>query len=259
MHYKEVAYWVKSLNLMEEDRNYLLTGQWLNDKHISAGMKLLKEKYPEQNGLLSTQLLAKKLEWKANNIDFVQVVHVSGNHWVCISNKFSAPGVCDVYDSMSLSPSPTLNRQVAAVMKWHEPSFTMRFINVQIQSGASDCGLFALAFAVALCEGKDPHNCLFDQTQMRNHLAMCFEKCELTDFPASTNLKPRRSKSSVKLIRNIQVYCTCRLPWDKNVSFHGDLAQCIKCRNWYHQKCLNIPARAFLEQSYSWCCTLCSL
>ena len=112
VHHKELEYWVKSLNLITEDQKSLLTGLWLNDNHISAGLKLLKEKYPEQNGLLSTQLLAKKLEWNSNNKDFVQVVHVSGNHWVCTSNKFSAPGVCDVYDSMSPSLSPTLSRQI---------------------------------------------------------------------------------------------------------------------------------------------------
>ena len=38
-----------------------------------AALKLLKKKYPQQNGLQSTQLLEKKLKWKSSNVDFVQV------------------------------------------------------------------------------------------------------------------------------------------------------------------------------------------
>ena len=34
---------------------------------------------------------------------------------------------------------------------------------MQMQGGASDCALFAVAFAVALCEGEEPHQSCFDQ------------------------------------------------------------------------------------------------
>ena len=49
------------------------------------------------------------------------------------------------------------------------------YVNVQMQNGLSDSGLFAVAFAVALCEGKDPHICSYDQeqTQMCMHLVQC--------------------------------------------------------------------------------------
>lgn len=188
--------------------------------------------------------------------DFVQVVHVSGNHWVCTSNVHSAPGVCDVYDSMPASHSPSLIRQIAAMMKCSEPSFRMRYINVQMQAGSSDCGLFAIAFAVALCAGRDPHKCSFDQGQMRMHLKQCLEKGELSEFPASK--KPRRCTSSIKSIKTVKVYCICRLPWDRDINLYGSLAQCDGCRNWFHQKCMDIPDAAFVEQSLSWLCTFCS-
>ena len=107
---------------MEEDGVCLVEGKWLNDKHIYAASKLLKTQYPQQNGLMSTQLLAKKLQWNSSNVDFVQIVHVSGNHWTCISNVHSSPGVCDIYDSMPASKCSTLTKQVAAVMQCAEPS-----------------------------------------------------------------------------------------------------------------------------------------
>ena len=123
-------YWIKPLGLKEEDRKHLVTGDWLSDNHISAVLKLLKKQYPHQNGLQSTQLLAKNLQWQASNTGFVQILHISANHWVCASNVFSPPGVCDVYDSMPATYSSTLIRQVAAMMKTLNPSFTLRYTSM---------------------------------------------------------------------------------------------------------------------------------
>ena len=92
----------------------------------------------------------------------MQILHISANHWVCASNVFSPPGVCDIFDSMPATYSSTLIRQVAAMMKTPNPSFTLRYINVQMQAGASDCGLFATAFTTALCARQDLHKwCLY--------------------------------------------------------------------------------------------------
>jgi len=230
---QEALYWIKPLGLMEEDRKRLVTGDWLSDNHISAALKLLKKQYPHQNGLQSTQLLAKKLQWQSSNTDFVQILHISANHWVCASNVFSPPGVCDIFDSMPATYSSTLIRQVAAMMKTPNPSFTLRYINVQMQTGASDCGLFATAFTTALCARQDPYKCSFDQSQMRSHLYNCLQKGHVAEIPALT--KPKRNTKSVKSTRSVQVYCTCRLPWDKCTNLYSNLAQCSKCKQWFHQ------------------------
>ena len=72
----------------------------------------------------------------------LQIVHVSGNHWVCVSNKHCAAGVCNIYMyvSMPASNSPTLIRQITAILKCSEPSFKVRYTNVHMQAGADDCG-----------------------------------------------------------------------------------------------------------------------
>ncbi len=237
----ETVYWVQSLGLSEEHRRKLIGGDWLDDVHIYAASTLLKKQYPHQNGLQYTQGLVKNLYWQCSNVDFIQILHVSGNHWVCASNSLSPPGVCDVYDSMPSSHSSVLARQVAAMMKSQASSFRLRQVNVQMQNGTSDCGLFAVAFAVSLCGGKDPHVCSYDQGQMRHHLYQCLEKGKLTEFPATKKLKPKRYTRRVKSTRPVQVYCTCRLPWDKTRDTLGDLAQCGKCSEWFHQTCKNIP------------------
>ena len=96
-----VQYWIKSLLLFEEDRKCLESGDWLSDAHIFAALKLLKKQYPHQNGLQSTLLLANKLEWKSSNEDFVQILHIGGNHWVCVSNINCPPNSCNIYDTTS--------------------------------------------------------------------------------------------------------------------------------------------------------------
>ena len=97
--------------------------------------------------------------------DFIQIVHVDANHWVCISNINCPPNTCNVYDSMSPKYSMTLMTQVAAIMKCSEDCFTMRHIEVQIQHGSSDCGLFAIAFTTLLCERKIHQSIHYNKTR----------------------------------------------------------------------------------------------
>ncbi len=107
-------------------------GDWLNDGHIAAASTLLRKQYPHQNGLLSTQYLAKRLKWQSSNVDFVQIILVSGNHWVCASNILSPPGLgtVDVYDSLPLSHSSVLECQLAVIMHHSASSFLVRYVNV---------------------------------------------------------------------------------------------------------------------------------
>ena len=85
---------------MAASKQVLTSGEWLNDILIQAAMTLLKKQFPDQNGLQSTQILAKNLQWQSSNSDFVQILHVSQSHWVCSSNIFSSPEVCDLYNGM---------------------------------------------------------------------------------------------------------------------------------------------------------------
>ena len=50
------------------------------------------------------------------------------------------------------------------------PVITLKFVDVQMQSGTYDCGLFAIAHATALALGEQPGNYLYDQPKMRKHL-----------------------------------------------------------------------------------------
>jgi len=83
-----VKWWVKELNLKQEDRSLLVNSQgWLTDRHIESANVLLRERFPTQNGLQSPLFLANSLKFSNSNTKFVQVVNIENLHWVCISNK----------------------------------------------------------------------------------------------------------------------------------------------------------------------------
>ena len=90
---------------------------------------------------------------------------IRDRHWVCFSSINCPPGVVDVYDNApySSSTSKVLLKQVAAVAKCQDNTLEDRFIDVQVQEGTNDYGLFAIAFATALCKGVDPYSLSLDQ------------------------------------------------------------------------------------------------
>ena len=103
-----------------------------------------------------------------------------------MSNLLTPEGVVEVYNSLPPICNNTLIGQVAATMQCSSQTFTVRWINVQLQSGGDDCALLAITFAEALCAGRDPFILSFDKLQMRRHLELCLECGVVTKFPEST-------------------------------------------------------------------------
>ena len=67
-------------------------------------------------------------------------------------------------------PQKVVN-QVAALVHSELPALNLKFLNTH-QRGSSDCGLYAIATATAICEGKDPSTQLFRfarNIRMRSH------------------------------------------------------------------------------------------
>ena len=74
------------------------------------------------------------------------------NHWVVFSNvESSEPEEIYVYDSLFSYSSPCLRAQVACLLHTSKPRFTLTFVDLHKQDGFNDCGVFAVAFATALC------------------------------------------------------------------------------------------------------------
>ena len=213
-------------------------------------------KVSKQTGLQHTLDLA-NMRFNSRPDNFIQIVNISNSHWVCVSNINCPPAVVDVYDSMYPSPPYTLKEQVATILRSLEKKITLRMVNVQHQNGGTDCGLFAISAAVSLCHGEDPASHLKNQSLMRNHLVSCLENHDMVVFPDST-MKPVRSKRRIKSEYTVPVYCKCRLSWSKDSKL-GNMAQCKRCKQWYHQQCANISSLVFSDHSTKWFCESCSV
>ena len=150
--------------------------------------------------------------------------------------------------------SMSLKKQISTILCTSQKSFTIEHVDVQRQIGTSDCGLFAIAFAVALCYGHDPHMYKYIQDSMRHHLIDCFNKHSMAPFPS----KPIRSRPERILYeQNCTVYCICRQPWDKSDCSMGPLVYCGTCNEWYHKGCLSINSELFEDSSATFVCPVC--
>jgi len=235
----------------EEHRQIFTSlGQWLNDDLIIATQNVLKEQFPEVGGLQASSL-AQKLAMDPQPGEFVQVLNVSQSHWITVSTIGCPAGSVNVYDSLHWKLSSHTKKVLADLMRTEDKAITVNYTDVQWQSGASDCGLFALAFATSLCTGQDPVTTLYDQAQMRSHLLFCLGGQKIVPFPCKT--KGRRGKKTQRTnTERIPVFCICRLPNDGK-----DMIQCSTCGEWFHRSCIRVSRKFFTDRKLTWFCSHC--
>ena len=238
--------WVKDPYLSKSEKAILESDRWLNDRHISAAQCLLKRQYPHVDGL-QDPILGSRLMFSVMHSEGVQIIHLE-KHWICISTIGCQPGHVDVYDSLYSTLSPSAVRQICNLLHSSERELTVRMRDIQIQSGHSECGLFAIACAECLCRGEDPCRISWRQEIMRKHLISCFSKRRISPFPGSK----RQISADIKCTLNYPLFCSCRMPETNETG----MAQCAQCNEWFHRKCHKIP-RAVFTKKESWHCDTC--
>lgn len=243
--------WIVDLRLNMEDKEVLDSGAWLSDKHIVAAQQLLHMQFPKIQSLQLPYLEQRDL-FKVMPYNGVQILNVNGNHWICVSTLSALSNTIDIYDSLR-TKSLSLNtiKQCSLLIKTKQKNIKLRRMQVQQQSGGSDCGLFAIANATELCFGMQPNEALYDQTKMRKHLLNCFLSHKLVPFPKQKN-KTRMEGGAVEIME-IKVYCVCRLPEDRLQK----MARCQSCLEWFHQNCVQIPADVFNKKKTAFICQKC--
>ena len=178
-----------------------------------------------------------------------------------------------VFDSLS-SPLPEhIKQQIAAILNTSEPQIKIEFANVQVSVGIRlhdvpypvfnvdfnlfiqtqpnlrDCGLFAVANALAICAGQSPENLLFDVKSMRGHLAKCLRNGKLEPFPARQRRTPRSRRQTEFLL----IYCSCR-----QIESRGDeMIACDECGEWFHRACHSVPIADWNDAYFHWTCPCC--
>ena len=141
------------------------------------------------------------------------------------------------------------------MLKHQGPSIKLCWESFQRQqcAGASDCGVFAIAAATALCFGLDPSSCQWDQGTMRAHLATCIRKGIMSPFPS---VRRRRKGLNTRLIKLYEIYCLCRMSF---FAHECSLAMCSMCKEWYHKECDNFPDEVFSLENTIYVCDKCQL
>jgi hypothetical protein len=233
--------------LTAKDKTDLLSGKWLNDRHIDAAQKLLHQQYPEISGFQSCVLQCTRTFSIQKDKSFIQILNINANHWITISTVGCAPGIVKVYDSMHQKLSPEVKRTIADLMQAKQKFLVIDYANVQIQNGVNDCGLLAIAFATAICEEQNPESRNFDQSRLRNHLHTAFEVEVLLPFPS----QPIKREACIQKER-LKIYCYCRLIDDGR-----HMIRCNGCEDWFHIDCAQVSSAVLKNKKSSWFCQQC--
>jgi hypothetical protein len=243
----EVQHWVPGLTT--EDKKMIKSGGWLSDEIVDAGQKLLKSMYPHIQGLQEVAL-GMVLSYSIAKSEFIQIMNTGKHHWVTVSNINCNYEEIRVYDCASGGPTSSLLNQIASIICTPKDIIKLTYMDVQMQQGCDDCGLFAIAFATSLARGEQPGSFFYEQKAMRKHLIESLEKQTITAFPIQ---KIRRHGSKVRHSSNVPIHCVCRLPKLEGIK----MIECSYCGTWYHiDLCVSVSSDS--QQPHTkWACVKC--
>lgn len=238
--------WIKlgHFFMYKSDQTVLLNqDKWLNDNHVSCAIILLKQQFPDFGGLAFT---LKQQSLKPIESQSLQILLIYGNHWVAAStvNCTSDTDIL-LYDSLYTTPNQEVKHLLAKLVHTSKPEFSVGVANVSKQSGAYDCGLFAIAFITDIVFGRNPCFQVYKQGEMREHFLKCIEQKKMEPFPISRN---RRAVTTFKVVRvKVHCYCRCLDYGEKMVLCDG------ACGEWFHVKCIESQIRL----KKKWYCKYC--
>ena len=171
--------------LRNSDKDIVISGGWLSDLHINYAQRLLKRQFPKLNGLKLTLYQSKEQPKEERELENkLQIIHSQGNHWIVASTIKCEKGQVKIYDSIYNSLDTETVAVVANHFQGSEHPIRVHMAESQKQDGICDCGLFAIANATAEAFDRSIPQA-FDEACMRDHLIQCFEKGELSMFPAT--------------------------------------------------------------------------
>ena len=208
--------------------------EWLSDLHINMVLKKLHKKFPKVAGLIDPVVLQKQLpDNKKLTGNFLQILHVNSNHWVCIQRE---NGHIRLYDSSNkLTSKDTLNT-IARFLRSPEKSIHIEVMNVQQQSNWFDCGVYAIAFTISLLHSKSP--VFFNYLDVRGNFIKLINTNNVISF--DTQIASR--KVEVLRIVKVDLYCSCRGIFIKDIEdkLYSDMTECENCLEWFHDNCIEL-------------------
>ena len=132
------------------DYKSLVGGDWLTDNVINVAQKLLKQSYPRVGGLQITTR-GEVLSFDIETAEFVQILNISGVHWITISTIGCSPGDINIFDSLPTIDLPKRANCCNSLYTQEENNFT--FPSCTYKLVAMIVVFFLIAFATSLCIG----------------------------------------------------------------------------------------------------------
>jgi len=166
----------------EDDVHRLINGEELNDSHINSAQHMLKAQFPLMGGFLNT-IMSDRGGFEPHEGEFVQIVHVRDKgHWSLVTNVGCHKSQIKVYDSAFRSISPDLKKILDSLMPPEIEQYEVLFPKCQAQTNAVDCGLFCIAFALAICRGDNISKMAWEDSKLRDNFYEFLDNKYISDF-----------------------------------------------------------------------------
>ena len=263
------AYWIYDLNLTMADKEILENNLWLNDKHMSATLKILREQF-NINGLQDTTKIPFYQEtsqsWNTENrflpqsAPSVQIHFDGNNHWATSIQSAKEPDTVYYVDSLGDNIKHlkfSVQIQLSQIYHNNRDVLNVKIPRCQQQPNGNDCGLFAIANAVEFCfnTGNVNFNYAFKVDDLRSHLADCLENGKFTKFPKQFSRDRASTFSGISKQISFDLWCSCRMP-----EFIDNMISCNnkKCKTWFHQRCIGLNNRKKSIKNWKWKCLNCN-
>ena len=249
----------RSVDISDEEIYVITHDDMLTDESINICQMLLKKQFSQFAGFFDT-VSSTRLETDHifDKKPYIQILHCGYDHWICVANVDgnSRNNTCYVFNSLCDGAVPHLVvTQIASALACKETVLNFQLEPVQQQRNGVDCGPFSVAFATSLAFRKDPTKITFDDKKLRSHLLQCIKAKKMSPFPQRSG-KQNVLRNKPKLCE-VELFCCCRMPYEEDRGADFDMAECSRCKEWYHRICENIPSKVFDNKRMKWRCSDC--
>ena len=171
--------------------------QLLKDKHIDAYIMIAQNQgFSLQDTHLISKVLTKNSTYKPVTTEgHVQILFREPTdndegigHWLCC---YYAQNKVYIYDSFY---DDLDTKCLKAITILYPDATEINFMRVVRQTGAIDCGVYAMVFATILLQGLKPENLIIPEVAyLRQYIKSCFDSMKLLPFPNKPRLPPATS------------------------------------------------------------------
>lgn len=171
--------WIRvgRVSLKMSERGVVSENAELNDLVINCAQTIMYSQFPHlNNGFQSTLLLPKLRPFDSWMPNYIQVFHVrSRRHWITVTTKDCSCGEVIVYDTLYDDVDCSTKTVLEHLFSCSKEGLSYKMADgIQKQQGVTDCGVFAIAFAVSLAYGNHHYSNKINFGLIRMHGSTTF-------------------------------------------------------------------------------------